>query len=187
MDGLCDCEQPDARITHPIALVESLLRDDPALVQHEHARIRQADMARVRRDAVVSVVFLDTLVQKPELSDRVTALIGQQRKRDSVLLGEGSEDLDRVIADREQGNAIGIERGPYALQLDELRPAERSPVGAAVEDDDGLARCARRVEVDHGPALIGQPNLRKSLALVGPDLREVSRRQGHRFSLPLGP
>jgi hypothetical protein len=135
----------------------------------------------------VSVIFLDTLVQKPELSDHVTALIGQQRKRDSVLLGKGSEDLDRVIADREQGNAIGIERRPYVLQLDQLRAAERSPVGAAVENDEGLARPSLGVEIDHSTALIGQPDLGKSLALVRPDLREVSRRQGHRLSLPLGP
>jgi hypothetical protein len=133
----------------------SFLGDDPVLVEHEHTRIRQADMARVRRDSIVSVVFLDALVEKPELSDHVTSLVGEKRKRDPVLLGEGSEDLDAVIADGEQGNALATERRPHFLQLDQLRPAERSPVGAAVEDDESFARATRLVEIDRGAVLVG--------------------------------
>jgi hypothetical protein len=135
--------------------VESFLDDDPALVEHEHARIRQADMARVGRDSVVSMVFLDTLVEKPEPSDHVTSLVGEERKRDPILLGDGSEDRDGVIADGEQRDAIRAESRPYILQLDQLRPAERSPVGAAVEDDECLPRPAQRVQIDRGAALVG--------------------------------
>jgi len=74
-------------------------------------------MARIGRDSVVSMVFLDTLVEKPEPSDHVTSLVGEERKRDPILLGEGSEDRDGVIADGEQRDAIRAESRPYILQL----------------------------------------------------------------------
>jgi hypothetical protein len=101
------------------------------------------------------MLFLDTLVEKPEPSDHVTSLVGEERKRDPILLGDGSEDRDGVIADGEQRDAIRAESRPYILQLDQLRPAERSPVGAAVEDDECLPHPAQRVQIDRGAALVG--------------------------------
>jgi hypothetical protein len=40
------------------------------------------------------------------------------------------------------------------LQLDELRLAERSPLRAAMDDDQGLAARPRGAEVYHGAGLI---------------------------------
>src|SRR5262245_26594448 len=101
-----------------------------------------------------------------------------------MLFGEGVEDLNGVVADVEESDPVGWGGRPPSLQLDQLRSAERSPAGAAVEDHEGLAGPPRRVEVDHGARLVGQPDFREALTLVGPDQGEVSRRQWHRL-LPL--
>ena len=79
------------------------------------------------------------LVEQAKLLDRDAALVGQQWVADFVLVGEPSECLDRVVADSVDGDAFTLEIVHPALQLDELRAAEWSPVGAAVKDDQPFA------------------------------------------------
>jgi hypothetical protein len=113
----------------------------------------------------------------------VAALVGQQRELDAVSLGERAEDVDRVVADAEQRDAVRLQDGVDALQLDELRLAERSPISAAVDDDEGLATRARLVEVDHRARLIRQAHVGKRLALLGPDRPKISGWKRHRCPL----
>ena len=93
-----------------------------------------------------------------------------------MRVGERPKDVDGVIADGEQGDAVRLESRPHRLQLDQLRPAERSPVRAAVEDDERLAASACRVQINRGTVLVGQADVGKPFPLGRPDLREVSRR-----------
>jgi hypothetical protein len=101
------------------------------------------------------MVLLDPLVQEAESPDHVAALIGQERERDAMLRRERSKDRDRIVAHGEERHAPGGENGKHTLQLDELRLTKRSPLCAAVEDDEGRAASAGLVQIDHRARLIG--------------------------------
>jgi hypothetical protein len=68
------------------------------------------------------------------LPDDLAALVGEQREGDAVGGGKAGQHAYRVVADAEDADAVPLEVGQVALQLDQLRLAERSP-GAADEDD----------------------------------------------------
>jgi hypothetical protein len=75
----------------------------------------------------------------------VAARIRQERIGDAVRVREALQDLDRVIADREERDAVLRERARDPLQLDELRLAEGSPLRAAVEENQRPFSPARSV------------------------------------------
>jgi hypothetical protein len=52
------------------------------------------------------------------------------------------QDRDRIVANGEERHVLPGESGEHALQLHELRLAERLPLRAAVEDDEGRAAAA---------------------------------------------
>jgi hypothetical protein len=54
------------------------------------------------------MVLLDALVHEPQPADDVAPLVGQERVRDPVLVGERAEDRHRVIADGEQSDALRL-------------------------------------------------------------------------------
>jgi len=126
------------------------------------------------------MIFLHVLIDEAELTNDVAALVGEQWKADAVLIRKAAEYLNGVVADGEEGDAFGLEIRPYLLQLDQLRLAEGSPLGTAVENHQGLPIRTRSVEVDAGSVLIPQADVRKALALARTDLFEVSRpKLGH--------
>jgi hypothetical protein len=86
-----------------------------------------------------------------------------------MLCREGGQDLNRIIADRDDGDARSVEVGETALQLDELRPAERSPGGAAVEDDQRSPSRPPGVQVDRLAELIRQQDVGERFADGGTD------------------
>ena len=92
-----------------------------------------------------------------------------------MLVREAAEYLDRVVADSEERDAVGLQVGKYLLQLNQLRLAEGSPLGASVEDHEGLAARTGRMQVYRASALVGQPDVRKTLTLPRTDLVEVPR------------
>jgi hypothetical protein len=55
------------------------------------------------------------------------------------------------------------------LQLDQLRHAERSPAEGALEQDQGPPAASRAVEVDDIASLVGEHDIRESLARLRPD------------------
>ena len=62
----------------------------------------------------------------------------------------------------------------YLLQLNELRLAVGSPIGASIEHNQGRTACPPSVEGDRLTASIGELDLRKGGANGGPDLGQVS-------------
>jgi hypothetical protein len=62
----------------------------------------------------------------------------------------------------------------YLLQLNELRLAVGSPLGASIEHNQGTTACPPSVEGDRLAAGIGELDIRKSGADGGPDPGHVS-------------
>ena len=89
-------------------------------------------------------------------------------------LGEQSQRVHGVVADRIERDAVSGERGRHSLQLDQLRAAIRSPRGAPIEDDKGAAATTIGVQVDEPAALVGQDDLRETGADLGPDTQVLA-------------
>ncbi len=98
-------------------------------------------------------MLVHLLVLHPQLPDDLAPLVGEQREGDAMGGGEAGQHVHRVVADAKDGDAVPLEVGQVPLQLDQLRFAERSPFGTAVEDDQPLAPCTGLVEND-GPAVL---------------------------------
>ena len=79
-------------------------------------------------------MLVHLLVQHPQLPDDFAALVGEQREGDAVGGGEAGQHAHRVVADAKDGDGVPLEIGQVPLQLDQLRLAERSPLGTAVEN-----------------------------------------------------
>ncbi len=173
------------RVPLAVARMESLVSDGARLVEDEDTGIWQVHVARARLDAIDSVIFLHVFIDEAELTNDAATLVGEQRKADAVLVRKAAKYLDGVVADGEEGDAFGLETRPHLLQLDQLRLAEGSPLGAAVEDYERLAVPACRVQILHSAALVRQTNIGKALAFPGTYRRELSRTKGHEMFLPL--
>ncbi len=118
----------------------------------------------------------EVLIEQAEPTNDNTPHIGKQRVDDTVLRGELGEDRDRIVAHREDRNAFALIVRQTALQLDELRLAERSPGGAAVKEHQRPPRSADAVQVDDDSRSIRQGNIGEPLAETRADLLEVERR-----------
>ncbi len=164
--------------------MEALRHDHARLVENEDTGIGKVCVPRIGLDAVGRVVFLDPLVEEAEATHHVAAFVGEQGKGDGLLVREGPEHRHRVVAHGEERDPGGFDPGENLLQLDQLRLAERSPVRAAVEDDEGPPATSRGVQVHRDAMLIRQDDLREARALARADGREVSRRKRHLILLP---
>jgi hypothetical protein len=65
-----------------------------------------------------------------------------------MLVGKTTKHVHSIVADGEDRDVLAREVGEAVLQLDELRLAERSPAGAAMEQHQGTATGAGLVQVD---------------------------------------
>jgi len=107
----------------------------------------------------------------------------QQTIGDAVLGRKGGEGLDRIVADREQRDASRFQLPGNPLQLDELRLAERSPPGAAVEHHDRGTAGPGAVEIDRFAGLVRQADIGEPCADGRTDVGVVARaRLGHEVS-----
>lgn len=68
---------------------------------------------------------------------------------------EAPQYRDGVVADREYRDTGVFESGMDLLQLDQLRLTVGSPIGTAVEQDEGPSARPRRVQIDGRPRLVG--------------------------------
>ena len=114
--------------------MKSFLDNDASLVEDEDSWIRQVHVPRAWFDAVNSVILLQVLIDEAELANYAAPLVRQQRETNAVLVCEATENLDRIVADGEQGDSLRFEVAEYLLQLNQLRLTERSPLGTAVEN-----------------------------------------------------
>jgi hypothetical protein len=128
-------------------------------------------------DTIRPVLFGDVLIQEAELLDGNAPGVRQQLVADVVLLGERGQYRHGIVADGEQRDSPMREVVIASLQLDELRPAERSPVGAAIEDDQCLAACSSGVQIDQAAALVGQFDVWEYTAHPRADRVEIDHRR----------
>lgn len=156
-----------------VALGEALLDDDPLGIEQERPGIGNAFMMRLHRHAVGAMLCGEVLIEQAEAANDGTAGIRQQGIGNAVLLGEFVENIDRVIADRDDGDALTVEVLQAALQLNELRPAKRSPGGTAVKHDQGPPPSTPRMQVDWVAKLVGQLYIGERFADGGTDVMKV--------------
>ena len=90
--------------------------------------------------AVRSERLVDDGVQDAVSLDSGGPNVREQRIGYALPCAEVSENIPRVVADDGQPQAALLELSDAALQLDELRATERSPVGRTDEDEHRAAR-----------------------------------------------
>ena len=90
-----------------------------------------------------------------------------------MLIAEGLQNLYRVIADAHQPQPFGAKRLYLTLQLDELRPAVRSPVRRAEEDDHGPLGTHDGPQRLNLSCLVLEADIGDTLADLGAELRKV--------------
>jgi hypothetical protein len=73
-----------------------------------------------------------------------------------MLFGETGQHVHGIVADGKDRDVLALEVGLAALQLDELRLAERSPASAPMEHHQGTPASSSCVEVDGTPVLVWQ-------------------------------
>jgi hypothetical protein len=80
------------------------------------------------------------LVENLEGPNRLRVRIAQERKVDLVPVGKVLQDFRAIVTDRRQLDPSALESLFCLLELDELRFAERSPVGGAEEKKNSPIR-----------------------------------------------
>ena len=88
------------------------------------------------RDSVQKRSFWHVGVEQAEASNDLTIRVTQQGIGNAVGRGKAVKNLGRIITDRGDIEPLGLAQSQAFLQLDELRTAERSPVGTAVKHQD---------------------------------------------------
>ena len=182
--------QHDVRdgIALPVVVLEEARRDTPLPVDHERAGKRDAsvplgdlvggdvhgEVGENRRIlAVRAERLLDDGVEDAVAPDGGRADIRQERKGDVVPRGEASQDLLRVVADRDDADSVLAELFETALQLHELRAAERSPVRRAEEHQHRAAWTHDRFEGADAAGLIRKAEIRNALAYLRSELGDI--------------
>ena len=110
-------------------------------------------MPVLRLNSVRGVLIVDTLIEEAEFTDRAATFVGQKLEGHSVPISEATENLNGVVTDRKDGDPLPLEVRDTALQLNELRSTERSPVGTAIEHHERALPTTAGVEVN-GPAML---------------------------------
>jgi hypothetical protein len=157
-----------------VALLEVAIDNDAVGVDDERAGVRQIAVTFLHGAAVGGALGLDRRVEDAELLDDPAPDIPEQRVGDVVGIRELAEDIDGVVAQRVDGDFGSPVNG--SLQLDQLRPAPRSPRGAAVNDEESLAARPIFVEVDNPTVLVGKSNIGKSRADLRSERIEINGR-----------
>lgn len=99
----------------------------------------------------------DVRIEDAKGPDDLGFRIGEGGNCNVLPLGEVRQNLDRIIGDDGNAQALAAEPVRVLLQLDELRLAVGSPIRGAVEDNRGTLWPADRVEVPHLAKLVNGP------------------------------
>ena len=140
-------------------------------------------------NAVGCMLLVDMLVQQTERAHHCASLIGEERIGNPIRVGKPTEHVYSIIADGEDGDVRAHEVGQAPLQLDELRLAEGSPTGAAVEHHQGPPGATHLMEIYGMAMLIRQEDVGEALPNRGADPAKINAevRDGrHRHSLSMG-
>ena len=134
--------------------------EDPSLfVQQIHAG---------EGDTIPVMIFGDVGIADTECVDDDTADVGQQVVLDAEVLGETGQQVRWIRADGVDLDAFAKEGGMLALQLDQLRLAEASPGGGAIEQDQRSCLWRAVGEARELPARVGELEIGDDLADVRP-------------------
>ena len=117
--------------------------------------------------------FLDNRVQDAVALDGRRTDVGQQRKGDAVPFGEVGENRLRVVADSRDVDPLAAKLLKASLQLDELRAAERSPIGGAEEHQHRSARTNHRLQRLGAAVLIPETEIGNPLTDLRSELGDV--------------
>jgi hypothetical protein len=109
--------------------------------------------------------LFDDGVQDAVTANRCRAGIGQKRKADRVAL--------RVVADSRDTDSLLTELFETTLQLDELRAAERSPVGGAEEHQHCAAGTHDGLQVPHAAGLVSEIEVWDALSHLRSELGDL--------------
>lgn len=156
-------QHTDARVALTVAGVKVFTSHGAVLIQDERSGVRDAENR-----------FSGRLIEDAEGTDHLAAFIRKQGVVNAVLLGEAVEDLDAVVADGIEGEASGLKFGADALQLNELRFAERSPARASMENHECWAPRPVGVQINRFPIHSRKHEIWKWLTNCGPELFEIN-------------
>jgi hypothetical protein len=152
-------KQDRARRPYPVAAIESATDHRPILIEEKDTRKRNPMVPRSQLHAPRRHLICDSVIEHAETFQLETAHVGQQVVCNPKLAGEASQRFHGVVADGNRIDVASLCRG--ALQLDQLRSAPGSPVGAAVDYHQALPASSLFMQVDRVPVLIGQNEVRE--------------------------
>ncbi len=150
-----------------------LFDDDTLLVEKEGPRIWQVKVSvRPVFETPGKSLSNDRAVYHPQPLDFNASFVCQEWVGDFEFFGELRECLDRVVTDGQYGNVVSL--GHRLLQLDQLRPAPRSPVSASVEHDQCTASCPIPMQINLRSGLIAEDHIGEPFAHCRADPIEVN-------------
>jgi hypothetical protein len=152
-----------ARLALAIALLKALLPHVALLIEQEHARIGYAPMLVAFGNAVSGMVLEDMLVEETEGTNDGAALIREESIGDVLFGGKSGQHVHGVVADGKRHDVVALKVWQALLQLHELRFAEGSPAGTAVQDNQGTSTVAGVMQVDALTVLVRQDDVREAL------------------------
>jgi hypothetical protein len=117
---------------------------------------------------------IDVFVEQAKGADRLAPLVRKEGILNPMFGCKPGQHIHRIIADRKEGNMGALEVGEPALQLNELRLAEWSPHGAAMEDHQGAMLASGLVQIDEIAMLIWEDDLREAGSDCRADLAKVN-------------
>ena len=123
--------------------------------------------------AVRSERLVDDGVQEAESLDGGGPGVREQRIGYAVPGAEVGKNIPRVVADNSQAQAALLELRCAALQLDELRATEWSPVSRTDENEHRSARSHDRLQIVCPARLVDEAEVRDALAHLRTELRHV--------------
>ena len=129
-----------------------------------HAPVRRNQVFAGKRDAVERVGARDVGIENSVAADHCAALVREHREGYLMCAGETGQHRGRIVTDRRQSQAALCERAGRMLQLDELRLAIGSPVGAAGESQQHPLTAHQALERVGAAVLILQFKRRSGLA-----------------------
>jgi hypothetical protein len=132
------------------------------------------------------MVLEDMLVEQTEGTDDGAALISEESIGDVLFGGKSGQHVHGVVADSKKHDVVALKVWQALLQLHELRFAEGSPAGTAVQDDQGTPTITSLVQVDTLTMLVRQDDVREALPNCRANRGEVEakvERSGHKCSL----
>jgi hypothetical protein len=132
------------------------------------------------------MVLEDTLVEETEGTDDDAALIREEGIGDVLFGGKSGQHIYSVVADGKKHDVVALKVWQALLQLHELRSAEGSPAGTAVQDDQGTPTVTGLVQVNTLTVLVRQDDVWEALPNCRANPGEVDakvERSAHKCSL----